>query len=468
MSLECILNSSERGNQKVENIWKTVILVIVTSFLFYLGFSNFTPLQQVRAESEDSNSSIAGQQVESLNRDEIISLLNSKILEWKQNPILLTGNNIDLTLDSEWFTFDVESTVDQFENQVSKAWYAFWKSEPTVHLPLQVVMSSELTAIIDENRHLDTEATLEVIKNQVGMLSAEPIESVALDMSLFQTERIAFDIEEASINTSGLNDIISALNEQVIGSGEIFSINEHIEGINLEATDEAINFVASLMYSTILQTKFEVVERHSQGRIPNYLEPGIEAKITKTKDLKFINTNNAPATLKVSMKGSKLLVEIYSVPMETTAEYLVSEEEIIPRTIYRYSSELKPNEEELIQEGEPGLRVSVYRTIFDKAGPYEKEELISQDYYSPVNRIVLKSSVVSESSTTEDPDLSVDMNGDGLADIYEQPSNTINTVSTVVNEEEQSNTKSPSEEVSDVLPEGSYYDKAGNIINGSK
>ena len=161
--------------------------------------------------------------MESLDREEIISLLNSKILEWKQNPILLTGNNTELTLNSEWFTFKVEETVDQFENQVSTAWYAFWESEPTVHLPLQVEMSPVLTEIIEENSHLDTEGTLQIIKNHVEVLSFEPIETVALDMSLFQTDRIAFDIEEISINTDSLTEIISALNEKVIDSGEISS-----------------------------------------------------------------------------------------------------------------------------------------------------------------------------------------------------------------------------------------------------
>ncbi|WP_419959139.1 VanW family protein [Psychrobacillus sp. BM2] len=449
-------------------IWKTVVLVILTSFLFYLWSSNFTPLQRhVSAESESSGSSVGGQQVESLDRDEIISLLNSKVMEWKQTSIQLTGNNVDITLEPGWFTFDVESTVKQFKDQTSTAWYAFWESAPTVHLPLQVVVSPELTALINENGHLDTEATLEVIKNQVGMLFYEPIETVALDMSLFQVDRIAFDIEEITINPNNLNEIISTLNEKVIGNGEMFSINEHMEGINLESSDETINFVASMIYSAVLQTNFEVVERHSQGKIPNYLEPGIEAKISRTKDLKFINTNNAPASIKISVKGSELLVEIYSVPTETVVEYQVSEKEITPRTIYRYSSELKPNEEELMQEGKPGLRASVYRTISDKAGPYEKEDLVSQDYYPPVNRIVLKSSIVSETSTTQDPDFAIDMNGDGLTDINDKSSR--NTSPVVESGKEHSNTTPPAnEEDSDGLPEGSYFDKAGNIIDGSK
>ena len=452
-------------------ISKTVVLVILTSFLVYLCTSNFAPIQQVKAEGKVSGSSIGGHQVESLNREEIISLLNSKILEWKKNPILLTGNNTDIPLDSEWFTFDVDSSVEQYINQVSKAWYAFWESEPTVHLPIQVEMNPELIAMIEKNSHLDTEATLQEIENHVEMLSFEPIETVAIDMSLFQTDRIAFDIEEIAINTASLDDIISNLNEKVIGSGEVFSLNQQMEGINLGASYETINFIASLVYSTILQTNFEIMERHSQGELPNYLEPGIEADINNLKDLKFINTNNSPAILKVSIKDTSLLVEIYSIPIETESKYQVREQqEILPRTIYRYSSELDPNKEELLEEGKPGLRVSVYRQTSDKAGPFEKEELISEDYYPPVNRVILKSSLEPEASAgTQDPDLAVDMNGDGLSDVNEEPSNATNTNPAVDSEKEQANTKTTAvEEDSDGLPEGSYYDKAGNIIDGSK
>lgn len=449
-----------------------VYLIIMLIFCIIWSVNPLVHRSVVKADSENFGSTIGGQEVNSLDREEIINLLNSKIMEWKEQPIKLVANNVDIELLAEWFEFDVEGTVDEFFAQTDKAWFAFWESEPTVHLPLQIVMSPELTALIEGNGHLDTESTLRVIKNQVGMLSFEPIETVALDMSLFQTDRIAFDIEEITINTNSLNDIISALNEQVIGSREIFSINEHMEGINLGASNETINFVASLIYSAVLQTNFEVVERHSQGRIPNYLEPGIEAKISKNKDLKFINTNNASASIKISMKGSELLVEIYSVPTETISKYQVSEIEISPRTIYRYSSELKPNEEELVQEGKPGLRVSVYRNISDKAGPFEKQNLISQDYYPPVNRIVLKSSVIPETSITQDHDLAVDMNGDGFADINNNPSKITNTTQSQDSENEQSNpiiTTSPASEVdSDGLPEGSYYDKAGNIIDGSK
>ena len=77
---------------------------------------------------------------------------------------------------------------------------------------------------------MDTEETIANIKNQVGMLSMEPIETVALDMSMFQADRIAFDLENIAVNSNGLTNIVSALNEQVIGSGEVFSLYRRFEG----------------------------------------------------------------------------------------------------------------------------------------------------------------------------------------------------------------------------------------------
>ncbi|QFF99574.1 hypothetical protein PB01_12440 [Psychrobacillus glaciei] len=441
-------------------IRKTFLLFILIFILVYLWAGNFTPWQQsVKADSEISGSTIGGQEVEFLKKNEISTLLNSKILEWKERPILLTGNHTNLTLQPDWFTFDVESTVEQYFNELDKPWYAFWKSTPTINIPLQFSVNPEVNSLIEQQAQLNKEDTLASIISQVGVLSSGPIESVALDFSLFETERVAFDVEEIPSTSHGLENIVSALNDQVIGSGEVFSLLEHLSDVDLGTNNEAVDFVASMIYSVLLQTNYEVVERHSQGEIPLYLEPGIEAGIhrNKNEDLKFMNVNNSPAKLKLTIKDSSLLVELYSIPLDTIAKNQVRDSlEIKPRTIYRYSSELSPGQEELIQEGESGLRVYVYRTISEKAGPFEKEELISQDYYPLKNRIILRSSLTPEVPAISDPDLTIDMNGDGLPDIEKTPL-TDSSGSGVTDH-------STSGEVSNELPEGSYYDKAGNII----
>ncbi|MEK4486617.1 VanW family protein [Psychrobacillus sp. FSL H8-0484] len=446
-------------------IWKTSILLILTFFLFYLWSSNnFTSLQQfAKAESGVPSSTIGGQEVELLRKDEIISLLNTKILEWKEKPILLTGNNSDLTLLPEWFTFDVEATVDQYLMELDKHWYTFWESTPSIHIPMQFSMNPEVNNLIEQKTQLNKEETLANIVSQVGLLSPNPIETVAIDSSVFELERLAFDIEEIPVNTNDLENIVSTLNEQVIGNGDIFSLLERLNDLELDVNDESSDFVASVLYSVILQTNFEILERHSQGKIPDYLEPGIEAEIRKNTnvDLKFVNNNDAPATLKVQIKGPSLLVEIYTLPLETTATYRVTDrKQIKPRTIYRYSAELKAGEEKLVHEGKEGLRVSTYRTIADKTGPYQNEVLISQDFYPPVNRVILKSSLVPETTTVTDPDLEIDLNGDGLPDV-ESPT----TTRTTPIEVDGTNVENPPEvDESTGLSKGSYYDKAGNII----
>lgn len=447
-------------------IWKTVVLVILTSFLFYMWSGNFAPLQQqVKAEGEVSGSTIGGQEVESLEKDEIISVLNAKITEWKQNPILLTGNNTNISLDPEWFTFDVEATIEQYENQVGTPWYAFWKSAPTIHIPLQFTTNPELLTLIEDAAQLNTEETIANINNQVGILSMEPIETIALDLSMFRTERIAFSLESIAVNSNQLATIVSALNEQVIGSGEVFSLLDGLKELNVDANRESVDFVASVLYSVLLQTNVEIVERHSQGIMPNYLEPGIEAKIRKNtnKDLKFIHTNSAPIILKMQLKGTDLLVEIYSVPLDTEATYRVTNKvEIKPRTISRYSATLKAGQEKLVEKGKAGLRVSVYRTISQKKGSFEKEELISADYYPPTNRAILKSSLVPVTPTVADPDLAIDLNGDGFPD-----EETTTETDPKANANGTNKDKSTETEIDEEtgLPIGTEYDKGGKVID---
>lgn len=440
-------------------IWKTIILVILTSFLFYLWSSNFTPKQQVQAEGETSGSTIGGQGIDSLKKEEIISLLNNRVLEWKQHPIMLTGNDMEIEIEPEWITFDVEASVNEYLKQVETPWFAFWESAPIIHIPLQFTMSSELTAIIEGNAGLNKAETIENIKSQVSILSTQPIEAVVQNVSSLASERIAFSLKEITVNTVGLSEVIAALNEQVISTGQAFSFLDKTSEISSSYSDETADFIASVLYSVILQTDYEIVERHSQGVIPSYSEPGIEADIDlqSKKDLKFASIDKA-AVLKVSIQDSNLLIELNSLPNETVGKHEIRDREVVtPRTIYRYSPDLKLGEENLIQEGAPGLRVSVYRIVSDKKGTFEKEELISQDYYSPTHRIVLKSSLPSETNLTKDPDLDIDLNGDGLSDMNENES-TKNTAG------EKKSENSSLEDDLDSLPEGSYYDKAGNII----
>ena len=436
---------------------KTGKLLLSISLVFFYVVS-FSPEVLVMAESTESSSTIGNVEIESDKFDEIKDLIEEEIKLWKDNPIVLSGNGTDISLNPDWFIFDVNSTVERYLLESSKPWYTFWKKDPVIHIPLSVKINQILRNELLKYSHLNQEETISNIKKHAENLSNEPIETVALDLSILESERQAFTLEEMNLNLIDLPEILDALNNQVIPSGQIFSLKEKIQKDNITSNEETIDLVASLLYSVILQTNYEIIERHSQQKIPNYLEAGIEAKVdmNSEKDFKFKNTNETPSILKISLKDNTLLVELFSVPNNIKGEYQVLEKEAVtPRTIYRYSSTMSAGEETLVQEGVPGLKVSVYRTVSDKQGPYESQELVSTDYYPPTHRIIMKAVGVPNAS---DKDLEVDLNGDGLPD---RGNNDVNNTN---NQGEQNDIEESENIDSDTLPEGSYYDKAGNII----
>lgn len=98
------------------------------------------------------------------------------------------------------------------------------------------------------------------------------------------------------------------------------------------------------------------------------------------------------------------------------------------------------------------MRVSVYR-VLDGV-----EELVSRDYYPPVNRILLNSSnqLQTQQPTETDPNLQMDLDGDGLADVESSD----DVEGEIINENELE----VDENGNPILPPGSYYDKGGNLI----
>lgn len=406
----------------------------------------------VTVDAEDSGSTIGGVEIEGLNEKDISSRLEKAIENWKlDGDLVLQGGGIVLPIDTSYFTFDIEASVQQFVNTTFNPWYAFWKRDQTVNQPLIVTADPEVLAEIEAVSLFVSEETYQNLLSKVSNLSNEPIEATIADLSIYEANRIAFNTESFDGNPTSLSNIKDQLNDTLIPTGDVYSLLDQVDSTDLYA----LNFVASMLYSIVLQTDYEIVERHSQNEIPTYLSAGIEAKVDRDsgKDFQFINHATAPSKLKTTIEGTTLKLELYTIPEASLGKYYVTDQkEVTPRIIERYSNDLATGKEQLIQEGSPGYRVSVYRTIDGR------DELISKDFYPPINRIVLKSArqpEVVDSST--DPDLSIDLNGDGLPDYEEETNNVQDTTDQDTTDEEKNEGK-------DGLPSGMEYDKAGNIV----
>ncbi|WP_339174831.1 VanW family protein [Solibacillus sp. FSL R5-0691] len=453
-------------------IFRSIIPMILLVVLLSMWIPNFIVSSVASADNNPVGSTIGGVEIGDLKGEELKALLTNAVNDWYTQNLTVTGGGTSIEVSSSTFQFDIESTVANYENQVHKSWFAFWKDTPTVHLPLIVFPSEIVKNEISNVSSWDTDLTYNNVQLNAAYLKTDPVEAVVIDVSVLETDRISLSVEPTPEGAMGINELVLALHETVIEPQTAFSMIEKLgDTINL-ANREAINFVASNLYNAALNINAEILERHSQNEISSYLKPGLEAKVDAlaSEDLKFSNSLSHPVVLKLIMEEGNLKTEVYTPAKETEVDVTVSQDEQIqPRTITRYSADLAIGQTEQVQVGAKGLRVSVYRTAFDE------QKLVSRDYYPPVDRIIVKSSKQPEVQTpsenlNNDPAYQVDLDGDGFPDTDATNGNGQNDESTTPS----SGSKNPGSNASsnsanddaeeENLPPGSYYDKGGNLI----
>jgi len=439
---------------------KSIILSIVVVFLSFIAFSGSVS-ETAYADDESNGSTIAGVNVKGLNNSEIKAALETAINQWSTQLIIVSGGGMQLEIDPTILAFDLEATIVQYELLTDKPWYAFWQSERVVQLPLVIASNEQIYEQISQIGIWDADETYNLLVTQASYLKEHEIEAKVLDLSQFENERLAFAIKTIPEKTQGISHIVGKINNTVINPGETFSYLETLGDDAQLANGEAHNFVASMLYSIVLETEYDIVERTQQSSIPTAVDPGFEASISLAnyEDLKFMNSSEQVSKIKLSIEGNSLKAELYSSIKGASVSIRIDQASIAPRIVHRYSSKLPVGKQQVIQEGSKGLRVEVFRTISESG--HATEQKVSRDYYSPTNRIVLvssrqpaegtatndteKTSTMGEQNDNiddkKDKDLEIDLDGDGLPDT---------TIEKPIDEKE--------------LPKGSYYDKGGNLI----
>lgn len=269
--------------------------------LFPLGSVKF---KTAHAEEKAAISTIAGIEVGNLTENEIRGKLTDAIDRWMNEPLLISGGESEIVLNPAIIHHDIDSTIDLY-NSIVKRLVCFWEKESVVHIPLEILPSEELKTEISKVNIWDLEETYTQVMNTAGYLKAGKIEAVVEDTTALEANRIALAIEEIPETAFGTYDIAHALNDQVIAPGETFSFIQAL-GENIDAANsEALNFTASLVYQSVLNINSEILERHSQQKVPDYSEPGIEAAINRNgEDLQFINRLTTPIKLKLSVDSA--------------------------------------------------------------------------------------------------------------------------------------------------------------------
>ena len=365
---------------------KPIYLIIITAVLIVMiaPFTNgFTT-----AHASDS-STIAGINVGTLSEEEIRAALQNAVNNWSQNPPTIEGGGSIMTIDPTAIQFNIDATISTYNALTEKPWYAFWESKKTVHIPIEVTNGEMLKANIDAMGNWNVDETYALAIQNISNLVSEPIAAIVVDSTILEAERLTFIIQDIPENAKAVYDMAMFLDGTVIGAGENFSLLQTLSSLADNSNVEGLSFLGSLLYRNALHTNTMITERHPQQMIPTYLEPGLEAYVNvKTeKDISFTNNSGEPMKMMFSVSGQQLKVEFTSsVNAHTVTVNVNPGNEVEPRQIVRFTNDLAVGAQRVMQKGEKGARITVFRAIDGF------EEQVSRDYYPPTNEIILKSS----------------------------------------------------------------------------
>lgn len=149
--------------------------------------------------------------------------------------------------------------------------------------------------------------------------------------------------------------------------------------------------VSSTLYNTLLLAGLEIKERHNHSVRIAYVPLGRDATVVYgSKDLIFVNNTDSYLLLKAGVRGLELTMQLYgngppryeniTLQTKTIQRIPFSQVEIIDKT-------LPPGEKKVLERGQDGYRTETYRLL--ESGGTIKEELLSQDYYQPIDAKVL-------------------------------------------------------------------------------
>lgn len=210
-------------------------------------------------------------------------------------------------------------------------------------------------------------------------------------------------------NTDRNHNILLAtekLNGMIIDAGEIFSFNEALGEVTAEkdyrevlviqnrkfvpGIGGGICQVATTIYQVALRAGLKIIQRSNHSRPVSYVPLGQDATVAYgLLDLQFRNNLPFPIML-VGAANSTLKFSLFGAEpsQEGTVEIVSEVVEILPpRLLEQPEPNLPKGARQLVQQGEEGYRVKVYRVVYQE-GVEKSRELVSTDVYLPINEVV--------------------------------------------------------------------------------
>jgi hypothetical protein len=372
-----------RKNQEVKLF---IVLLICTAFIFSSAHYGKTAYMAITANTTgfSKGTMIGVVDVSGKSKDEAVALLNTSLEKWRQGTsITLQYKEKSVPVDIGQFSFDLENSAamakDGQKNEVTVTFksgdlYQYLKeisqnldSSKIEMDPLQAELTTYASNLspgqytVKVEKYVDQSSNNQVISEQ----SIKP-ETVPLDLGVLAEKLSPIKIEAKSK----------------------FSLLKLMEEHQLtEYSSDAASMIATVVYKSILNSNFAIVEKHTGQALPDYIEIGYEAKVNYKNHLDFIfvNPNESNFEIELRAEGNTLTATLKGSPFLNKYTPKLGEiEGFEPKTIIQYAP--KPTVR-VLEKGQKGQMVKVYREVHGENGEFTKKELISEDFYPPVHRI---------------------------------------------------------------------------------
>ena len=202
------------------------------------------------------------------------------------------------------------------------------------------------------------------------------------------------------------------LNGTIILPGEVFSYNKivgkrtiekgykeagaYAGGKVIQEVGGGICQVSSTLYNAVLYANLAIIERSNHYFETTYVDVGRDATVSwGTVDFKFKNNRAYPIKIEATSKNGVMKISIRGIKEEKEYEVIIKSEttSIIEKNIkYLEDSKLNLGEEKIVQVGHDGSTSKTYK-ILRLNGITVSTEIISEDYYHPLEKIIKKRNI---------------------------------------------------------------------------
>ncbi|MFZ5943351.1 MAG: VanW family protein [Bacillota bacterium] len=269
---------------------------------------------------------------------------------------------------------------------------------------------------------IDTAAMINSLKNRLVLQGPLRLEVVIQEVSPSKTEE---DLKQLKIEgllgeyttwfnpsktnrTQNIRKAAEAIHDYILAPGKEFSFNKIVgprtkeSGYNdapiilnnqfAQGVGGGVCQVSSTLYNVLLKTNLSVTERHPHSLPIGYVPKGMDAAVVYgMKDLKFVNNFQGHLLIKAYVGQSTITIKIFGPSNGGNKIEIISfvEKTFNPKTTIKKRNDLLSGQVIVEQHGTAGYIVRVERIIRDQYSNILVHELLTRDYYPPIDKIIL-------------------------------------------------------------------------------